>query len=161
MNTQRLTSTYYDLTHGWQGFVILYLLIAVFSIIGIKYGRASRRQYLLSPITSLLTLVAVGLSMELLGWIQATSFGIVDERQQVVDHWRDAKSWIVPPIAVSCALIGGGGAGLELLIGCTRLGNLLALLDRIYPLADRLAEKFLRPPTGDAEQANLGANGYS
>jgi hypothetical protein len=32
---------------------------------------------------------------------------------------------------------------------------------RIYPLADRLAEKFLRPPTSDAEQANLGANGYS
>jgi hypothetical protein len=49
---------------------------------------------------------------------QATRFGIVDERQDVVDHWRDAKSWIVP------------GAGLELLIGYTRLGNLLALLDR-------------------------------
>jgi hypothetical protein len=42
-------------------------------------------------------------------------------------------SWIVPPVAVSCDLLGGGGgggAGLELLIGCTRLGNLLALLDR-------------------------------
>ena len=62
---------------------------------------------------------------------QATRFGIVDERQDVVDHWRDAKSWIVPPIAVSRDLLGGGvGAGLELLIGCTRLGNLLALLDR-------------------------------
>jgi hypothetical protein len=60
---------------------------------------------------------------------QATRFGIVDERQDVVDHWRDAKSWIVPPVAVSCDLL-GGGAGLELLIGCTRLGNLLALLDR-------------------------------
>jgi len=62
---------------------------------------------------------------------QATSFGIVDERQDVFDYWRDAKSWIVPPVAVSCDLLGGGGgAGLELLIGCTRLGNLLALLDR-------------------------------
>ena len=61
---------------------------------------------------------------------QATSFGIVDERQEVIDHWRDAKSWIVPPVAVSCDLLGGGGAGLELLIGYTRLGNLLALLDR-------------------------------
>jgi hypothetical protein len=60
---------------------------------------------------------------------QATRFGIVDERQEVVDHWRDAKSWIVPPVAVSCDLL-GGGAGLELLIGYTRLGNLLALLDR-------------------------------
>jgi hypothetical protein len=60
---------------------------------------------------------------------QATRFGIVDERQEVVDHWRDAKSWLVPPVAVSCDLL-GGGAGLELLIGYTRLGNLLALLDR-------------------------------
>jgi hypothetical protein len=60
---------------------------------------------------------------------QATRFGIVDERQEVVDHWRDAKSWIVPPVAVSFDLL-GGGAGLELLIGYTRLGNLLALLDR-------------------------------
>jgi type IV secretory pathway TraG/TraD family ATPase VirD4 len=69
MNTQRLTSIYYDLTHGWHGFLILYLLIAVFSLVGLKQGRASLRQYLFSPITSLLTLVAVGLSMELLGWI--------------------------------------------------------------------------------------------
>jgi len=60
---------------------------------------------------------------------RATQFGIVDERQEVVDHWRDAKSWMVPPVAASCDLL-GGGAGLELLIGCTRLGNLLALLDR-------------------------------
>lgn len=60
---------------------------------------------------------------------QATRFGIVDERKEVVDHWRDAKSWIVPPVAVACDLLGGGG-GLELLIGYTRLGNLLALLDR-------------------------------
>jgi hypothetical protein len=62
---------------------------------------------------------------------QSTSFGIVDERQEVVDHWRDAKSWIVPTVAVSCDLLGGGGgAGLEFLVGHTRLGNLLALLDR-------------------------------
>jgi len=60
---------------------------------------------------------------------QATRFGIVDERQTVVDHWRDVKSWIVPPVAVSCDLV-GGGSGLELLIGYTCLGNLLALLDR-------------------------------
>jgi hypothetical protein len=39
------------------------------------------------------------------------------------------KSWIVPPVAVSCDLP-GGGAGFELLIGYTRLGNLLALLHR-------------------------------
>lgn len=60
---------------------------------------------------------------------EATRFGIVGERQDVVDHWRDAKSWIVPPVAVAYDLL-GGGAGLEVLIGYTRLGNLLALLDR-------------------------------
>jgi hypothetical protein len=60
---------------------------------------------------------------------RATRFGIVDERQEVVDHWRDVKSWIVPPVAVACNLL-GGGAGLAFLIGYTRLGNLLGLLDR-------------------------------
>jgi hypothetical protein len=59
----------------------------------------------------------------------AEVFGIVDEREEVEIHWRDAKSWIVPPVAVACDLL-GGGAGLELLIGFARLGNLLALLDR-------------------------------
>jgi hypothetical protein len=59
----------------------------------------------------------------------AEVFGIVDEREEVEIHWRDTKSWIVPPVAVACDLL-GGGAGLELLIGFTRLGNLLALLDR-------------------------------
>jgi hypothetical protein len=60
---------------------------------------------------------------------RATQFGIVDERQEVVDHWRDAKSWIVAPVIVAGDLL-GGGSGLELLIGYTRLGNLLGMLDR-------------------------------
>ncbi len=60
---------------------------------------------------------------------RATQFGIVDERQEVVDHWRDAKSWIVAPVIVGGDLL-GGGSGFELLVGYTRLGNLLGLLDR-------------------------------
>jgi len=60
---------------------------------------------------------------------RATRFGIVDERQEVVDHWRGAKSWIVPPVVVTGELL-GGGSGIELLAGCTRLGNLLGMLDR-------------------------------
>jgi hypothetical protein len=60
---------------------------------------------------------------------RATPFGIVDEREEVVNHWRDAKSWIVPPVAVSGNLF-AGGSGFQLLVGCTRLGNLLGLLDR-------------------------------
>jgi hypothetical protein len=60
---------------------------------------------------------------------QATQFGIVDEREEVVSHWKEAKSWVVPPVVVSGELL-GGGAGFELLVGYTRLGNLLGMLDR-------------------------------
>jgi hypothetical protein len=60
---------------------------------------------------------------------RATQFGIVDEREEVVNHWTDAKSWVVPPVVVSGDLM-GGGAGFELLVGYTRLGNLLGMLDR-------------------------------
>jgi type IV secretory pathway TraG/TraD family ATPase VirD4 len=76
MNTQRLTSTYYDLTHGWHGLLIFYLLIAAFSLIGLKQGRASPRQYLFSPITSLLTLVLVGLLSEILTWVLGKFFNL-------------------------------------------------------------------------------------
>jgi hypothetical protein len=61
---------------------------------------------------------------------RATQFGILDEREEVVSHWREAKSWVVPPVVVSGGLLGGGGSGFELLVGYTRLGNLLGILDR-------------------------------
>jgi hypothetical protein len=60
---------------------------------------------------------------------RATQFGIVDEREEVVSHWRDSKSWVVPPVVVSGNVL-GGGAGFELLVGYTRFGNLLGMLDR-------------------------------
>jgi hypothetical protein len=47
---------------------------------------------------------------------RATRLDIVDERQEVVEYWRDAKSWILAPVAVSCDLL-GGGRGFELLVG--------------------------------------------
>jgi hypothetical protein len=59
----------------------------------------------------------------------AVGYGIVDERDEVVAHWKEQKSWIVPPVIVSGDLL-GGGAGFELLVGYTRLGNLLGMLDR-------------------------------
>jgi hypothetical protein len=59
---------------------------------------------------------------------QATQFGIVDEREEVVSHWKEAKSWVVPPVVVSGDLR-GGGAGFQLLVGYTRFGNLLGMLD--------------------------------
>ena len=60
---------------------------------------------------------------------QAQMYGIVDERVEVVNHWKQAKSWLVVPVVVDVALL-GGGSGYELLVGYTRLGNLLGLLDR-------------------------------
>ena len=60
---------------------------------------------------------------------QATQFGIVDEREKVVSHWAEAKSWVVPPVVVRGDLL-GAGSGFELLVGYTRLGNLLGMLDR-------------------------------
>jgi hypothetical protein len=59
----------------------------------------------------------------------AVSYGIVDEREEVVSHWQEAKSWLVAPVAVSAELLGGGG-GFEILVGFTRFGNLLGMLDR-------------------------------
>jgi hypothetical protein len=59
----------------------------------------------------------------------AVCYGIVDEREDVVSHWQEAKSWLVPPVVVGTELL-GGGAGFELLVGFTRLGNLLGMLDR-------------------------------
>ena len=59
----------------------------------------------------------------------AVCYGIVDERDEVVAHWQEAMSWVVPPVVVSGDLL-GGGSGYELLVGYTRLGNLLGMLDR-------------------------------
>jgi hypothetical protein len=52
---------------------------------------------------------------------RASQFGIVDDREEVVSHWRDAKRWMVAPVIIDAALL-GGGSGLELLVGFTRLG---------------------------------------
>jgi hypothetical protein len=60
---------------------------------------------------------------------QATQFGIVDDRGDVVTHWRDAHTWLVPPLLVAGEVM-GTNIGYELLVGFTRLGNLLGLLDR-------------------------------
>ena len=65
MNTQRLTSTFYDLTHGWHGLILFYVLIAVFSLAGLKRGRASSGQYVAWPFTSVATMLVVGLLSEL------------------------------------------------------------------------------------------------
>jgi hypothetical protein len=59
---------------------------------------------------------------------RTTQYGILDDRSDVVDHWRDAHTWFSPPVMVAGNILGTNVG--ELLVGCTRLGNLLGLLDR-------------------------------
>jgi hypothetical protein len=68
---------------------------------------------------------------------RATQFGIVDDREEVVNHWRDMHSWFTPPVMVAGEVL-ASRVGYELLAGFTRLGNLLGLLDRVdVPEAQR------------------------
>jgi hypothetical protein len=60
---------------------------------------------------------------------RAAMVGIVDDRIEVVEHWRDSHSWFAPPVMVAGDVL-GSIVGYELLVGFTRLGNLLGLLDR-------------------------------
>ena len=60
---------------------------------------------------------------------RAAQFGIRDDRIEVIDHWREARSWFAPPVIVSGDVL-GTNIGYELLVGYTRLGNLLGALDR-------------------------------
>ena len=55
--------------------------------------------------------------------------GIQDERAEVVASWRDEGTWMRSPLLVEGDVI-GSVLEYELLVGFTRLGNLLGLLDR-------------------------------
>ena len=55
--------------------------------------------------------------------------GVSDARPAVVEHWARAGTWLVPPVLVT-GEVTGSALRYELLVGFTRLGNLLGLLDR-------------------------------
>ncbi len=55
--------------------------------------------------------------------------GLQDERPTVITYWRDEGTWLAPPVIVAGPVLGSAGTD-ELLVGFTRLGNLLGLLDR-------------------------------
>jgi hypothetical protein len=52
-----------------------------------------------------------------------------DERPEIIAHWRTAQTWLRSPILVA-GNVTGTSLGNECLVGFTRLGNLLGLLDR-------------------------------
>ena len=60
---------------------------------------------------------------------RTAELGIRDDRVEVVQHWLNAGSWFTPPVIVAGDAL-GTNIGYELLVGYTRLGNLLGLLDR-------------------------------
>ncbi len=64
MNPANLNALIYTWTHGTKGLVLLYAIIAVFSLAGLKRGRATLRQYIAWPVTTLATLVVVGLATQ-------------------------------------------------------------------------------------------------
>ncbi|HEY0745462.1 MAG TPA: hypothetical protein VGD63_02085 [Steroidobacteraceae bacterium] len=55
--------------------------------------------------------------------------GFQDERQEVMNHWREAKTWMRSPILLAGDLL-QTALQYELIVGTTRLGNLLGALDR-------------------------------
>ena len=55
--------------------------------------------------------------------------GFHDEREGVMARWREAKTWVRSPIVVAGALF-QTAAQYEVLVGFTRLGNMLGALDR-------------------------------
>jgi hypothetical protein len=60
---------------------------------------------------------------------RCSQFGIRDDREDVMNHWRDAGSWFAPPVLVAGEVL-GTNIQYQLLVGYTRLGNLLWLHDR-------------------------------
>jgi hypothetical protein len=59
--------------------------------------------------------------------------GFFDERAQVMAHWESHRTWIRAPIVLSGDIL-QSSLGHELIVGFTRLGNLLGALDqRLLP----------------------------
>jgi len=55
--------------------------------------------------------------------------GIQDDRPEVVEHWHAAGTWMRSPVLVT-GEVTGTSLDTQCLVGFTRLGNLLGLLDR-------------------------------
>ena len=56
--------------------------------------------------------------------------GFYDERPEVMGHWETAHTWIRSPIILAGDVL-QSVVNYELVVGFTRLGNLLGVLDRL------------------------------
>jgi len=71
-----IESTYYDLTHGTHGFIVMYVIIALFQLAGMRRARASLEQYVYWPFSSMATMVVVGISISLVLWLLSALFSV-------------------------------------------------------------------------------------
>jgi hypothetical protein len=55
--------------------------------------------------------------------------GVQDDRPEIIEHWKTAGTWLRSPILIA-GEVTGTSLDNECLVGFTRLGNLLGLLDR-------------------------------
>ena len=55
--------------------------------------------------------------------------GMADEREEVIASWRNSGTWVRSPVLVEGSVI-GSAVEYEVLVGFTRLGDLLGMLDR-------------------------------
>jgi hypothetical protein len=56
-------------------------------------------------------------------------FGLQDERADVLQSWRDHQTWVRAPVLMEGSVL-GLSLEYQVLVGFTRLGDLLGLLDR-------------------------------
>ena len=57
------------------------------------------------------------------------AYGLQDDREEVLASWREAGSWVRPPVLLEGDVL-GLLIGLELHVGFTRLGDLYGMMDR-------------------------------
>jgi hypothetical protein len=60
---------------------------------------------------------------------QTLAEGVQDERPEIIEYWRTAGTWLRAPILIAGEALGSSLTNV-CLVGFTRLGNLLGLLDR-------------------------------
>ena len=74
--SKALQAWYYDWTHGWHGLLALYLLIAAYSLAGLRRARAGFAQFFAWPFTSVVTGVLVALALEFASWLAESFWGV-------------------------------------------------------------------------------------
>jgi hypothetical protein len=76
LDTQQIASSYDDWMSGTKGVVLAYVIVAAFSLFGLKRSRAAVQHYLYWPLTSLITLVVLGVLLAVTQAILQSAFKV-------------------------------------------------------------------------------------